>query len=174
MAKVTFVLGGARSGKSAHAEALALDTAGRERLVYVATAEIFDDEMESRIALHRKRRGPEWDLVEAPIDLPAAISADGAAGNVLLIDCLSVWATNLLIHEHDTDAAREALTEAIAKSEARIILVASETGLGIVPDNRLSRRFRDINGLQNQAVAAIADEVFFMAAGLALRIKPPQ
>ena len=97
-----------------------------------------------------------------------------AAGNVLLIDCLSVWATNLLIHEHDTDAAREALTDAIGNCRSRIILVASETGLGIVPDNRLSRRFRDINGLQNQAVAAIADEVFFMVAGLALRIKPPQ
>ena len=174
MAKVTFVLGGARSGKSAHAEALAMSTDGSTRLVYVATAQIFDDEMESRVALHRDRRGPEWDLVEAPTDLPAAISANGAAGNVLLIDCLSVWATNLLVHEHDTDAARQALIAAIGASEARIILVASETGLGIVPDNRLSRRFRDINGLQNQAVAAIADEVFFMAAGLALRLKPPQ
>ena len=174
MAKVTFVLGGARSGKSAHAEALAMGVDGSARLVYVATAEIFDDEMESRVALHRDRRGPEWDLVEAPIDLPAAISANGAAGNVLLIDCLSVWATNLLVHEHDTDAARQNLTDAIASSKAHIILVASETGLGIVPDNRLSRRFRDINGLQNQAIAAIADKVFFMAAGLALRLKPPQ
>jgi len=174
MTQVTFVLGGARSGKSAHAEALALKMADRARLVYVATAEIFDEEMESRIALHRERRGPEWDLVEAPVDLPAAISDNGAAGQVLLIDCLSVWATNLLIHEHDPDAARQDLIEAIGKCKARIVLVASETGLGIVPDNRLSRRFRDINGLQNQAVATIADEVFFIAAGLALRIKPPQ
>ena len=150
MAKVTFVLGGARSGKSAHAESLALDTAGRTRLVYVATAEIFDDEMESRIALHRERRSPEWDLIEAPIDLPAAIRENGMAGNVLLIDCLSVWATNLLIHEHDTDAAREALTDAIANCRSRIILVASETGLGIVPDNRLSRRFRDFNGCRTK------------------------
>ena len=174
MAQVTFVLGGARSGKSAHAEALALNMADRAQLIYVATAEIFDEEMESRIALHRERRGPEWDLVEASIDLPAAIRDNGAAGNILLIDCLSVWATNLLIHEHDADAACRALIDAIGECTARIVLVASETGLGIVPDNRLSRRFRDINGVQNQAVAAIADEVFFMAAGLALRIKPPQ
>ena len=124
--------------------------------------------------LHRERRGPEWDLAEAPIDLPAAIRDNDSAENVLLIDCLSVWATNLLIHEHDTAAARQALIAAIEDCEARIILVASETGLGIVPDNSLSRRFRDINGLQNQAVAAVADEVFFMTAGLALRIKPPQ
>ena len=174
MTKVKFVLGGARSGKSAHAETLALEMTDRGRLIYVATAEIFDDEMDARVALHRARRSPEWDLVEAPIDLPAAIRENDSAENVLMIDCLSVWATNLLIHEHDTDAARQALIAAIKDCKARLILVASETGLGIVPDNSLSRRFRDINGLQNQTVAAVADEVFFMTAGLALRIKPQQ
>lgn len=172
VAQIQFVLGGARSGKSAHAEGLA-EAAGNAP-VYIATAEIFDSEMESRIALHRERRGPHWQLVEAPIALPEAITAADKDGGVLLIDCLSVWITNILVHEHDTDAATEALVSALSSCRGTVILVASETGLGIVPENKLSRRFRDANGRLNQAVAALADEVFFVAAGIALRIKPQQ
>jgi adenosylcobinamide kinase/adenosylcobinamide-phosphate guanylyltransferase len=170
--RIRFVLGGARSGKSAYAESLALKSGGD--LVYIATAEIFDEEMEARIDLHRQRRGPEWKLVEAPVDLPQAIRASDGENTVILVDCLSVWTTNLLIHEQDIAQSRDALLETLRDCHGSLVLVASETGLGIVPDNALSRRFRDANGLLNQAVAATADEVFFMIAGIALRIKPPQ
>lgn len=172
--RIQFVLGGARSGKSAHAEALAQAQKGNGGLVYIATAEIFDAEMEARIDLHRQRRGPEWSLVEAPLDLPQAIRASDDRDAAILVDCLSVWTTNLLIHDHDIEKARHQLLETLQQSRASIVLVASETGLGIVPDNALSRRFRDANGMLNQAVAAAADTVFFMMAGIALRIKPPQ
>ena len=174
MAHIQFILGGARSGKSAHAEQLAEAHASNtgSQLVYMATAEIFDDEMESRIQLHRDRRGPEWQLVEAPLDLPDAIRAADAQTTTILVDCLSVWTTNLLIHERDLAASRDALLASLSDCKGRILLVASETGLGIVPDNALSRRFRDANGRLNQAVASRADEVFFVAAGLALRLKP--
>lgn len=170
--RIRFVLGGARSGKSAYAESLALKSGGD--LVYIATAEIFDEEMEARIDLHRQRRGPEWKLVEAPVDLPQAIRASDGENTVILVDCLSVWTTNLLIHDQDIAQSRDSLLETLRDCHGSLVLVASETGLGIVPDNALSRRFRDANGLLNQAVAAIADEVFFMIAGIALRIKPPQ
>ena len=172
MAQIKFVLGGARSGKSAHAEGLA-ESAGNAP-IYIATAEIFDTEMESRIALHRERRGPHWQLVEAPVDLPQAITAADTKDSVILIDCLSVWITNILVHDQDTDAATDRLVEALSSCSGTVILVASETGLGIVPENKLSRRFRDANGRLNQAIAALADEVFFVAAGIALRIKPQQ
>lgn len=172
--RIQFVLGGARSGKSVHAEALAQAQKGDGGLVYIATAEIFDAEMEARIDLHRRRRGPEWALVEAPVDLPQAIRDSDRQNATILVDCLSVWTTNLLVHNHDIEKAGHQLIEALQQSRASIVLVASETGLGIVPDNALSRRFRDANGMLNQAVAAAADTVFFMMAGIAFRIKPPQ
>ena len=172
MAQIQFVLGGARSGKSAHAEGLA-ETAGSNP-IYIATAEIFDQEMESRIELHRERRGPHWQLVEAPLDLPEALAKADNPDSVILIDCLSVWITNVLVHERDTDAACRALVDCLANCSGHVILVASETGLGIIPENKLSRQFRDANGRLNQAVAAVANEVFFVAAGIALRIKPQQ
>ena len=177
-ARIQFVLGGTRSGKSAHAEALTQHPAAGpdddHTLVYIATAEIFDDEMAARIDLHRQRRGPEWALVEAPVNLSQAISDNDSETTAILVDCLSVWTTNLLIHEQDIEQARHELVDTIRNCRGRLVLVASETGLGIVPDNALSRRFRDANGLLNQAVAAVADEVFFMMAGIALRIKPKQ
>ena len=178
MPQSQFVLGGARSGKSAHAEMLARSHRKGGDLVYIATAEIFDSEMEARIDLHRQRRGPEWTLVEAQRHLPKAIRDTDHENNTILVDCLSVWTTNMLIHDRDLDwdldRARRDLIDCLDGVKGRIVLVASETGLGIVPDNALSRRFRDANGLLNQAVAEAADEVFFIAAGIALRIKPPQ
>ena len=172
MAHIQFVLGGARSGKSAHAEGLA-EAAGSSP-VYIATAEIFDQEMEARIELHRARRGPQWQLVEAPLDLPEAIEKADNPDGVILVDCLSVWITNLLVREQDTDAACKALTDSLANCSGHVVLVASETGLGIIPENRLSRQFRDASGRLNQTVAAVANEVFFVTAGIALRIKPQQ
>lgn len=174
MAKIQFVIGGARSGKSAMAEALAtaVTRTADGKLVYVATAQIFDDEMQDRIDLHRQRRGPEWDLVEAPLDLDKAIIDTAIDGNVLLIDCLSVWITNILINDMDTDAARKRLLKSLSNAAGHIVIVASETGLGIVPENKLSRQFRDASGTLNQEVAALADEVFFVMAGLATKVKP--
>jgi len=170
--QIQFVLGGSRSGKSTHAESLA-DAAGSNP-IYIATAEIFDQEMKARIELHRERRGPQWQLVEAPLDLPEALTKADNPDNVILIDCLSVWITNVLVHERDTDTACRAMLDSLTNCSGHVILVASETGLGIIPENKLSRQFRDANGRLNQAVAAVANEVFFVAAGIALRIKPQQ
>ena len=172
MAQIQFVLGGARSGKSAHAESLA-EAAGSNP-IYIATAEIFDQEMEARIELHRERRGSHWQLIEAPLDLPKALVKADNPDSVILIDCLTVWITNVLVHERDTDTACRAMLDSLAICSGHVILVASETGLGIIPENKLSRQFRDANGRLNQAVAAAANEVFFLAAGIALRIKPQQ
>ena len=172
MAQIQFVLGGARSGKSTHAEGLAEAAGGNP--IYIATAEIFDQEMESRIELHRERRGSHWQLVEAPLDLPEAIAKADNLDSVILIDCLSIWITNLLVHQRNMGAACRALVDCLVNCSGHVILVASETGLGIIPENKLSRQFRDANGRLNQAVAAMANEVFFVAAGIALKIKPQQ
>ena len=171
MATLHFVIGGARSGKSAFAERLALEKAGENSITYVATAEIFDDEMAERVELHQQRRGPNWHLVEAPVNLAGAIASADKPNSVLLIDCLSVWVTNLLVKDMDIDAASANLLAALQEASGTIVLVASETGLGIVPDNRLSRRFRDANGRLNQALAADAHGVFFVVAGIASKIK---
>ena len=174
MEQVAFVIGGARSGKSAFAESLALETTKRKRLVYVATAVPFDQEMEARIAAHRERRDGAWELVEAPHDLAKALRENDAKDAVLLVDCLSVWIGNLLARDDGNGAqdAIDAFVEQLAHSEGRVVVVSCETGLGIVPDNALARRFRDMNGILNQRVAQCADEVFFVAAGLATRMKP--
>ncbi|QGP80631.1 bifunctional adenosylcobinamide kinase/adenosylcobinamide-phosphate guanylyltransferase [Sphingobium sp. CAP-1] len=163
------VLGGARSGKSRYAQAQAEAFAGD--LVYVATGQAFDDEMVERIAAHQGDRGPRWRTVEAPIDLAAVIAAESRADTLLLIDCLTLWASNLIFADRDLDDAIAELTRAIAGAPGRIILVANEVGLGIVPDNALARRFRDVAGRINQAVAASADRVIFVAAGLPLTLK---
>jgi adenosylcobinamide kinase/adenosylcobinamide-phosphate guanylyltransferase len=161
------VLGGARSGKSRYAEARIRGAGGP--LVYIATAQAFDDEMTDRIAHHRADRGPDWRTVEAPIELPTAIEqANGAA---VLVDCLTLWATNLLLADADIDAATGRLLAAICAHPGPLALVSNEIGLGIVPDNALSRRFRDIAGRLNQMVAAAVDEVQFIAAGLPLTLK---
>lgn len=166
-----FVLGGARSGKSRYAQARAEAIAGR--LIFVATAEARDAEMEERIARHRADRDARWMTVDAPYELPAAIDAHGAADTVLLVDCLTLWTSNLLLAERDIDAATANLCAAIARFEGHILLVANEVGLGIVPDNALARAFRDAAGRLNQKVAATADEVVLVTAGLPLTLKAP-
>ncbi|GAA0739118.1 bifunctional adenosylcobinamide kinase/adenosylcobinamide-phosphate guanylyltransferase [Sphingomonas sp. ABOLD] len=164
-----FVLGGARSGKSRYAQARAESLAGD--LLYLATAQAFDAEMEERIARHRADRGPRWSTLDVPLDLPAAILANAAPGRVLLVDCLTLWTSNLMFAERDLDAETEALATAVTQAAGPVILVANEVGLGIVPDNALARRFRDAAGRINQAIAATADEVQFIAAGLPLPLK---
>ena len=171
--KTSFVLGGARSGKSFHAETLAkTQHTASGQLVYLATAQIFDEEMQARIDLHKQRRGPEWVLAEAPVDLVDTLRRFEHPDNVILIDCLSVWMTNLIIGEHDIAAHRDSLIAHLAISISSLIFVASETGLGIVPENALSRQFRDESGRLNQMVARASDDVFFVTAGIAQKIKP--
>ena len=171
--KTSFVLGGARSGKSLQAETLAkTQRTASGKLVYLATAQIFDEEMQARVDLHKQRRGPEWVLAEAPVDLVDTLRRFEHPDNVILIDCLSVWMTNLIIGKHDIAAHRDSLIAHLAISISSLIFVASETGLGIVPENALSRQFRDESGRLNQMVARASDDVFFVTAGIAQKIKP--
>lgn len=165
--RVTLVLGGARSGKSALAEGVV--RAAGPSPVYIATAEAWDDEMRARIAEHRAQRdGQGWRTVEAPLDLPGALA--GAGDAPVLVDCLTLWLTNLMLGEHDIPAAAAALLAALDRP-GPTVLVANEVGLGIVPDNALARRFRDAAGRLNQQVAARADTVVFTAAGLPMVLK---
>ena len=167
--KTLLVIGGARSGKSryaqARAEALALEP------VYVATAQAFDAEMALRIARHQADRGPQWRTVEAPLALAETIAVQATANRVLLVDCLTLWLTNLILGEHDPVAARAALLDSLRAAAGPIVLVTNEVGLGIVPENALARRFRDEAGWLNQALAAVVDEVQLVTAGLPLRLK---
>lgn len=139
-------------------------------LVYIATGQALDDEMADRIGRHRADRGPRWRTVECPIDLAAAVVAESAAGRVLLVDCLTLWLSNLMFAEQDSEAASASLVAALAASPSTIMLVSNEVGCGIVPENALARRFRDEAGRLNQAIAAAADTVFLVAAGLTLKM----
>lgn len=173
------VLGGARSGKSRHAQAAAEAVApeagaGKEagaRLVFIATAQAFDEEMTERIARHRADRGAAWVTCEAPIDLVGAIRREDRAGTVILVDCLTLWTSNLLLQQMDVAAATDALVAQLARIDARVILVSNEVGYGIVPDNRLARLFRDAAGTLNQRVAAAVSQVDLVIAGLPMRVK---
>lgn len=163
------MLGGARSGKSAYALQRAEELDGR--LLYVATAQALDEEMAERIMRHRADRDGRWRTIEVPVDLPGAIAAHAAADTVLLVDCLTLWISNLLLTGEDPAREAARLVEVVGAASGAIILVANEVGLGIVPDNALARQFRDVAGRLNQAVAATVAEVQFVAAGLSLRLK---
>jgi adenosylcobinamide kinase/adenosylcobinamide-phosphate guanylyltransferase len=164
---VILVLGGARSGKSRFAESLLADRVGHR--IYLATAEAGDEEMRQRILHHQARRGGGWRIVESPIDIAAAIASAG--DQAVLVDCLTLWLCNLMAADRDIDDATSGLCRALDQARAPVVLVSNETGLGIVPDNALAREFRDRAGRLNQAVAAKADRVFFIAAGLPLTLK---
>lgn len=166
-AKLTFVLGGARSGKSRYAESLI--GALPPPWFYVATATAADDEMAARIEAHRARRAASWRTIEAPRDIAGALAACGNAP--ALIDCLTLWLSNLMLAEADVEAEVDRLERALQAAAAPVVLVASEVGFGIVPDHPLGRRFRDWQGLLNQRVAACADRVVLMVAGLPLVLK---
>lgn len=167
--RTILVTGGARSGKSRFAEDKALSFA--PRAVYIATAEAFDDEMRTRIADHRQRRGPQWTTLDAPLDLVGALArSDGEAPR--LVDCLTLWLSNLILGGHDWQTAGQELAQALARQRAPVVLVTNEVGAGIVPENALARQFRDAAGLLNQTVAAAADEVYLVVCGLPLRLKP--
>ncbi len=163
---VTLILGGARSGKSAFAERLV--TALPPPWVYCATAQALDDEMRERIAHHQRRRGEGWRTVEAPLDVAPPLET---ATQPILVDCLTLWLTNIMLAGMDVEAQTARLLAAAEVSRAPIVFVSNEVGLGIVPDNALAREFRDRAGRLNQAVAAIANRVVFMAAGLPMVLK---
>jgi adenosylcobinamide kinase/adenosylcobinamide-phosphate guanylyltransferase len=167
---LTLVLGGARSGKSRYAEATVMATPAP--WIYVATAEPFDDEMKARIAEHRGRRGGQWQTVEAPLDLAGAIAGAPPAAT-LLVDCLTLWLNNLIFKKRDIDTETGRLEAAIAARQAPAVLVSNEVGSGIVPENAEARRFRDLQGRLNQQIAARADRVVLLVAGLPLVVKGP-
>lgn len=162
------ITGGARSGKSLHAEARARALPGRP--VYIATAEAGDAEMAARIAVHRARRDAGWENVEAPLDLVAALDATDAGG-ARLVDCLTLWLSNLMLAGRDWRQEAEALAAALGRQASPVILVTNEVGMGIVPENALARAFRDAAGSLNQRIAAAADEVVLVVAGQPLKVK---
>ncbi len=168
---VTLVLGGARSGKSAYAEAL---IGSRTQAIYLATAEAGDAEMQARIVTHQARRGSSWTTLEEPLELATVLVRATTEGRPVLVDCLTLWLSNLMLANRPIDAATDALLVALPRLGAPVVFVSNEVGLGIVPDNPLGRTFRDAAGRLNQAVARAADRVVFIAAGLPLVLKEPR
>ena len=165
------VLGGARSGKSSHAEGLVTRFAGP--YIYVATAQVLDEEMRERVDKHRERRGSGWQTVETPLDLPGTLKELRSAGRPILVDCLTLWLSNLLLQE---DSGRhegrvEALCRRIEEADHPLVLVSNEVGSGIVPENALARQFRDLAGFANQRVAEACRRVTLVVAGLPVKLK---
>ena len=179
MGKIILVTGGARSGKSSFAERLALKI-GNGQAAYVATAQIFDDEMNFRVKLHRSRRGDNWTTFEAPFAADEKISAAGKNFGTILFDCVTIYVSNFLCAANLDDEKNlyaelrgliQKLIDAAKNSDATIIFVSNEVGAGIVPENKLARRFRDLAGLANQMLAAESEKVFLTVAGLAVDVK---
>ena len=165
---VILITGGARSGKSKRAETRTRAFPGQP--VYVATAEALDAEMEARIAKHRARRGTDWIEREVPLDLVSAlVASDG--GGARLVDCLTLWLSNLMHAERDWEREVTELAAALPRLKSPVVFVTNEVGLGIVPDNPLARLYRDAAGIMNQIIAAAADEVEFVVAGLPMKLK---
>lgn len=167
--RVVLVLGGARSGKSAFAEKL-LNDSGLQK-IYLATAQVFDSEMAQRVALHHERRGSEWQLVEEPTKIAEVIANHDQPSNGILVDCLTLWVTNLMMADLDIGAYGDRLVESLKMVAGTVVFVSNEVGQGIVPDNAMARAFRDYAGILHQKIAAIADEVYFVTAGLPQKLK---
>jgi adenosylcobinamide kinase / adenosylcobinamide-phosphate guanylyltransferase len=171
---IVLVGGGVRSGKSVFAERRALALAGVHKPLYVATAEVYDAEMGERVARHRAQRGERFRSEEHPLAVAERIAAE-PAGSVILVDCLTLWLSNLLCRDLDEAAvlgAFDQLEQVLATRARHVVMVSNEVGLGIVPDNALARRFRDLAGILHQRLGRIADEVYFGALGQLLRLKP--
>lgn len=169
---VTLILGGARSGKSRFAEELA-EASGHD-LVYVATATGFDDEMRHRIAEHRARRDATWRTVDAPIALAEALDAETEPERTVLIDCLTLWLSNLMLNDRPVEPAIEGLLASLSRVSGPVILVSNEVGSGVVPENALARAFRDHQGRLNQRIAALSQRATLVVAGLPLDLKLPK
>ena len=166
---IRFILGGARSGKSRYAEQLA--SASGKEVIYIATAQAYDDEMQARIAHHKNQRPAEWQTIEEALHLDKVLSDNSNITNCILVDCLTLWLTNLLCANRNVTTAKQALVDALSQSESDIILVSNETGMGVVPMGELTRRYCDEVGWLHQEIAALADQVVLMVAGIPLVIK---
>jgi adenosylcobinamide kinase / adenosylcobinamide-phosphate guanylyltransferase len=164
------VLGGARSGKSAYAQSLA-ESYGSERL-YLATAAAGDEEMAARIARHQADRGQGWTTLEEPLEIAWALLTHAQPSRVVLVDCLTLWLSNLMLAGRDPGPPVAALADAIGELAGPVVLVSNEVGMGLVPDNKLGREFRDWQGRANREIGAACDAVIFVAAGLPLQLKP--
>ncbi len=174
-ARTFLIFGGARSGKSRRAEQIVKDQAdqlGTAQKIYIATAEVYDDEMAARVHQHQGRRDQSWQTREVPLGLAPALINDVRDQDVVLVDCLTLWLSNLMAKDLEIEKETDALVSAISKTSATLVFVSNEVGLGIVPDNALARKFRDAQGLLNQKVAAAVEHVEFVAAGLPLQLKP--
>jgi adenosylcobinamide kinase / adenosylcobinamide-phosphate guanylyltransferase len=164
------VLGGARSGKSSFAQGQA--EGDRSSLVFVATAQAYDQEMSERIRLHQEQRGTRWRLVEEPFALAAVVQREAAPDRTLLIDCMTLWLSNIMLRGDDVASAAEEVAHVLEHADGRLILVSNEVGLGLVPDYALGRRFRDAQGHLNQVLARVCQQVVFVVAGLPVPLKP--
>jgi adenosylcobinamide kinase/adenosylcobinamide-phosphate guanylyltransferase len=172
MGKVVFVTGGSRSGKTAFALREGAEAAGPGRKVYIATAQALDAEMAERIGRHRKERGSAWETVEEPVHLERAVRGCAAA-NVMVIDCLTLWLSNLVCGGFDVEEAQAGLVAALGALDGPVhaYVVSNEVGMGIVPENDMARLFRDMAGRLNQAVARLSDEAYLMVSGLSVKVK---
>ncbi|MBI5633468.1 MAG: bifunctional adenosylcobinamide kinase/adenosylcobinamide-phosphate guanylyltransferase [Nitrospirae bacterium] len=170
LSKITFVIGGARSGKSSFALNRASELPGKK--VYIATAQAFDEEMKERITKHKEERNSDWDTIEESMNLAEVLRTASSTHDVVLIDCLTLWLSNLLLADKDLEKEMQFfISSLITHHASRVFVVSNEVGMGIVPDNELARRFRDISGRLNQQMASVADEVYLVAAGIPVRIK---
>ncbi|MBW1821865.1 MAG: bifunctional adenosylcobinamide kinase/adenosylcobinamide-phosphate guanylyltransferase [Deltaproteobacteria bacterium] len=173
MKETTLIIGGCRSGKSRHALELAEKISGSKR-IFIATCMPLDDEMKERIDRHKKERDKSWTTIEAPIELPKVINEKSREGDVILVDCLTLWINNLIMETEDSDIINQRIHKLILslkEAKCLVILVSNEVGAGIVPENRLARLFRDYAGFVNQKVAECADSVIWMVAGIPVVIK---
>ncbi len=172
--RTIFVIGGCRSGKSRHAIDLA-ESMNPEKPVFIATCVPGDEEMADRVEKHQQERGRRWTTIEAPLAMPEAISENSSAESVVVVDCLTLWISNLMtapeLGDRLSNAASD-LVQSLESAQGTVILVSNEVGAGIVPENRMAREFRDLAGRVNQAVAACADQVEWMVAGIPVSIKP--
>ena len=171
--KIILILGGCRSGKSRHALQLARQYQGKRNL-FIATCVPADKEMKLRVARHQSERGKEWATLEIPIHLAGAIKTESPQADVILVDCLTLWMSNLIMEtakQDEIDTFVGHLTDALAASQCPVIIVSNEVGTGIVPDNALARRYRDAAGWMNQAVAGVADRVILTVAGIPVDVK---
>lgn len=169
VAETTFILGGARSGKSKFAEDLVLKTG--QKPVYLATGRAFDDEMVSRIESHQERRGTSWQTVEEPLALVDALQDASYPGNIVLVDCLTLWITNLMMAQANVMRECKGLVRFLNQAEVPIVLVSNEVGQGIVPENKMAREFVDLAGLVHQEVASTCKNVYMVVAGLPQKLK---
>ena len=173
MGSFTFITGGCRSGKSSHAQSLA-ESLSSDRRLYVATMQPLDSEMEKRVADHQAQRDASWYTVEEPYDIVRVIEEEQTRAGVILVDCMTLWVTNLLLaeqSEEDIFAKVEAFADSAAGLSVPVVTVSNEVGMGIVPDNAMSRAFRDIQGAANQRIAERAQSVIFTVSGIPMKIK---